>query len=109
MNHEDVKPCRVVWAHLGAQKRRPWLVLWVDDVDKVACMVALTASSGFPYTVPTGAGKQQYAWAAAWVQIWPTTALKRATDGAFEFSPLQSFLIEQALLKRFDLRSEKRP
>lgn len=108
MEHCDVKPRRVIWTHLGAQKRRPWLVLWVDDADKVACMVALTASSGFPYTVPTGAGKRQYAWAAAWVQIWPTTALTTATDGHFEFSPLQTQLLEQRLLERFDLRSEIR-
>lgn len=99
-----VRPRQVIWAKVGTTKRRPWLVLWVDDTDKVACMVALTASHNFPYTIPTGAKKREYALAAAWVQIWPLRGLQGAKDALFEFSPSQTALIEQALLDRFDLR-----
>lgn len=66
----------VVRASWGAMKRRPWLVLWVDDAREEACVVAITSKGDYCGAIP--AGHAIYHNVGSWAMIQPTLMVNNA-------------------------------
>lgn len=64
-------PGDILIERLGFSKARPWVVLWVDDVARCACVIALTTQGHFGGCVriddPAILGGGSYG--ASWVMV----------------------------------------
>lgn len=74
MRAEDINPGDVFTTPLNSKKKRPWLVLWVDDDSK---MVALAALSRTALGGKNGVRlpDDENSFLTSWTMIWPAAAL----------------------------------
>tara|TARA_X000001316_G_scaffold3380_1_gene663 strand:+ start:37 stop:351 length:315 start_codon:yes stop_codon:yes gene_type:complete len=61
----------------GCCKRRPWLVLWVDDDYGEVCVVPITSKHDYVGTIPTG--HDEFAHVGAWAMVQPLALAARAS------------------------------
>ena len=54
-NPRSAEPGDVIIGTLGlVNKSRPWIILWMDDETRIACLAPCTRSADYPGTVETG-------------------------------------------------------
>lgn len=93
-----IEPGEVLWSACNGRKKRPWVVVWVNDIARTCLLIAITSKKHFCGAVPTGATDQRYAYAAAWAVVWPVDILRRdATAGGYTFSEARARSLEHSV------------
>lgn len=73
---DPVRPGDVVINGWNCMKGRPWIVLWIDDDEDIACLVACTSQAGYVGAIQTGSREQPFA--GAWVMLQPMSMVRKS-------------------------------
>lgn len=97
-----VAPGRLIVGTLGfSAKPRPWVILWLDDEDEIACVAPCTSKEGYPGVIKTGWPVQPCVCGIAMIQ--PYTVL-RGLELGLHMPPAQLKRLRRALNKTLDLK-----